>query len=52
MQVNIAKRSVIEQIPLKLPQIKTQRKIVGVLSSVDEKIEENERINESVKLFL
>ena len=49
VQVNIAKKSVIEQIPLKLPQIKTQRKIVGVLSSIDEKIEENERINKNLE---
>lgn len=49
VQVNIAKRSVIEQIPLKLPQLKTQRKIVGVLSSIDEKIEENERINNNLE---
>ena len=49
VQVNIAKRSVIEQIPLKLPRIKTQRKIVGVLSSIDEKIEENERINNNLE---
>ena len=49
VQVNIAKRSVIEQIPLKLPQIKTQRKIVGVLSSIDEKIEVNERINNNLE---
>lgn len=49
VQVNIAKRSVIEQIPLKLPQIKTQRKIVGVLSSIDKKIEENERINKNLE---
>lgn len=48
VQVNIAKRSVIEQIPLKLPQIKIQRKIVGVLSSIDEKIEENKRINNNL----
>ena len=48
VQVNIAKRSVIEQIPLKLPRIKTQRKIVGVLNSIDEKIEENERINNNL----
>ena len=48
VQVNIAKRSVIEQIPLKLPQIKTQRKIVGVLSSIDKKIKENERINNNL----
>ena len=49
VQVNIAKRSVIEQIPLKLPQIKIQRKIVGVLSSIDEKIEENKRINNNLE---
>ena len=49
VQVNIAKRSVIEQIPLKLPQIKTQRKIVGVLSSIDKKIKENERINNNLE---
>ena len=48
VQVNIAKRSSIEQIPLKLPQIKTQKKIVGMLSSIDEKIEENERINNNL----
>ena len=49
VQVNIAKRSSIEQIPLKLPQIKTQKKIVGILSSIDEKIEENERINNNLE---
>lgn len=49
VQVNIAKRSSIEQIPLKLPQIKTQKKIVGMLSSIDEKIEENERINNNLE---
>lgn len=48
VQVNIAKRSVIEQIPLRLPNIKTQRKIVDVLSSIDDKIEENERINNNL----
>lgn len=48
VQVNIAKRNVIEQIPLMLPQIETQRKIVGVLNSIDKKIEENERINNNL----
>lgn len=48
VQVNIAKRSVIEQIPIRLPQINTQRKIVGILSSIDEKIEQNERINNNL----
>ena len=49
VQVNIAKRDVIEQIPLTLPQVETQRKIVGVLNSIDKKIEENERINNNLE---
>lgn len=48
MQVNIAKRNVIEQIPIRLPQLETQRKIVGVLNSIDEKIKENEKINNNL----
>lgn len=49
VQVNIAKRSVIEQIPLRLPQIKTQRKIVEMLSSIDDKIELNNAINNNLE---
>ena len=49
VQVNIAKRDVIEQIPLMLPKIETQRKIVGVLNSIDKKIDENERINNNLE---
>ena len=49
VQVNIAKRDVIEQIPLMLPKIETQRKIVGVLNSIDKKIKENERINNNLE---
>ena len=49
VQVNIAKRDVIEQIPLMLPKIETQRKIVGVLNSIDKKIDENERINKNLE---
>lgn len=48
VQVNIAKRDVIEQIPLMLPKIETQRKIVGVLNSIDKKIDENKRINKNL----
>lgn len=48
VQVNIAKRNVIEQIPLRVPTIKTQEKIVGLLSSIDKKIEENGRINKNL----
>lgn len=49
VQVNIAKRNVIEQIPLRVPTIKTQEKIVGLLSSIDKKIEENGRINKNLE---
>jgi len=49
VQVNMAKRDVIEQIPLMLPKIETQRKIVGVLNSIDKKIDENERINKNLE---
>ncbi|RGX90575.1 restriction endonuclease subunit S [Roseburia sp. OF03-24] len=48
VQVNIAKRNVIEQIPLMLPKIETQRKIVEILNSIDTKIEENEEINNNL----
>ena len=48
VQINIAKRNIIEQIPLMLPKIETQRKIVEILSSIDEKIEENQKINENL----
>ena len=51
MQVNIAKRNVIEQIPIRLPQLETQRKIVGVLNSIDEKIKENEKINNNLVAY-
>ena len=49
VQVNIAKRNVIDQIPIRLPQLETQRKIVGVLNSIDEKIKENEKINNNLE---
>lgn len=49
VQINIAKRNIIEQIPLMLPKIETQRKIVEILSSIDEKIEENQKINENLE---
>lgn len=48
VQVNIAKRNVIEQIPLMLPKIEIQRKIVEILNSIDNKIEENEEINNNL----
>lgn len=49
VQVNIAKRNIIEQIPIRLPQIKVQKKIVEILSSIDEKIEINKRVNNNLE---
>ena len=49
VQVNLAKRSVIEQIPLMLPNLETQKRIVQVLNSIDEKIELNNRINNNLE---
>lgn len=48
VQVNIAKRNVIEQIPLQLPSIEIQKKIVNVLKSIDDKIELNNKINDNL----
>lgn len=48
VQVNIAKRSVIEQIPIYLPSLPIQNRIVSVLKSIDDKIEENEKINNNL----
>lgn len=48
VQINISKRAVIEQIPLKLPDMNTQKLIVGVLHSVDEKINRNNKINDNL----
>lgn len=49
VQVNIAKREVIENIPIKLPDLETQRKIVRVLSAIDDKIELNNSINKNLE---
>lgn len=48
VQVNISKREVIEQIPLRLPDIQTQRRIVSILSSLDQKIVCNAKINDNL----
>lgn len=49
VQVNIAKRDVIEQIPLKLPDLETQKRIVSILSNLGRKIENNEKINDHLQ---
>lgn len=48
VQVNIAKRNVIEQIPISLPPIDTQKKIVTLLGRIDDKIELNNAINKNL----
>jgi type I restriction enzyme S subunit len=43
VQVNIAKREIIESIELSAPSVEVQREIVGVLRALDDKIEQNRR---------
>ena len=49
VQVNIARRDVIEDIPLYIPCIEKQRQIVSILSSLDDKIELNRKINANLE---
>ena len=49
VQVNIAKREVIEHIKFKLPPIPDQKKIVKLLKSLDDKIELNNKINKNLR---
>ena len=49
VQVNISKREVIEQIPLMLPDLQTQKSIVSILSSIDQKINSNAKINDNLQ---
>lgn len=48
VQVNISKRNVIEQIPIKLPSLQIQAKIVDILTVIDSKIEKNSAINDNL----
>ncbi len=49
VQVNISKRAVIEQIPMRLPSLNSQEKVVDILGKLDEKIKTNEAINENLE---
>ena len=48
VQVNIARRNVIENIPVKLPDKQTQEKVVSIIQALDDKIELNTSINENL----
>ena len=49
VQVNISKREVIEQIPISLPTISEQEKIVSILKSIDDKVQTNSAINRNLQ---
>ena len=49
VQVNISRRNVIEQIPLNLPPIAVQKKIIAILKVIDDKIELNNEINKNLE---
>ena len=48
VQVNIAKREVIENIKINIPSLKEQEKIVKILANIDEKIKLNNQINDNL----
>lgn len=49
VQVNISKRDVIEQIPIRLPSLDLQKKVVDILGQLDKKIKTNEKINKNLE---
>jgi type I restriction enzyme S subunit len=49
VQVNIAKREVVESIPIKIPSTIVQNRITEILSSLDAKIELNNQINQNLE---
>ena len=49
VQANISRREVIESIPLRLPSLETQNRIVSVLSAIDDKVKNNIGINQNLE---
>lgn len=49
VQVNIAKREIVENIKIKVPSTNTQNVITEILSSLDDKIELNNQINKNLE---
>lgn len=48
VQVNIAKREVIENIKINIPTLEQQRKVITFLSNIDRKIELNKQMNDNL----
>lgn len=49
VQLNIAPRNIVEKIPIPVPQIDEQKKIVKVLKDLDDKIALNTQINQTLE---
>lgn len=49
VQTNIAKRAVVEAIKIELPSLSEQQEIVNILGTIDEKIELNRKMNETLE---
>jgi len=49
VQLNIAPRAVVERIPVPLPDLIEQARIVSILGSIDDKIELNRQINQTLE---
>lgn len=49
VQVNLAPRKIVEKIQIPLPSIEKQRKIADILSALDDKIELNNQMNQTLE---
>ena len=52
VQVNIAKREVIENIKINIPSLKEQEKVVNILSNIDKKIKLNADMNNNLQKLI
>ncbi len=49
VQVNLAKKQIIQEINIPTPPIKEQKQIIEILSALDDKIESNHQINQNLE---